>query len=249
MSLYSIILLNNNRSKAYLQTLCAHGFKPQDAVVFSDGNPVMATKQTQICRLNGFRAFFDMQESIYQMLDKEEIQYTIVNDMNPNSKISEKAIASLSANYVLYSGPAGVILKPNIINLGKRIIHAHPGILPQFRGSTTIYYSLLIKGKAGCSVILLDEGIDSGFLLFSKEYQLETGFLDYDTIVDPLVRAETLLEMFEYAQGNISILDTNMQNGKPNTFFIIHPLLKHLAMLKASGVSKTEIQTLLEGKK
>jgi methionyl-tRNA formyltransferase len=94
----------------------------------------------------------------------------------------------------------------------------------------------------GCSVILLDEGIDSGLVLFSREYALNDGFLDYDITVDTIVRTETLLELFERANGNIASITPQKQIGEPNTFFIIHPVLKHLATLKASGASKEMVR-------
>ena len=242
---YSLILLNNSRSKAYLQTLCAFGFKPTDAIVFSDGNPVPASKQVHMCRLVGFRARFNMMESIYQTLERENISYFKVDGLDPNCEKSEAAISALSEDYVLYSGPAGVILKPNILNLGKKLIHAHPGLLPKYRGSTTIYYSLLLEEKAKCSVIVLNEGIDCGLVMFSKEYILEKCFLDYDVTVDSIVRAETLLELFESTDGNLALAKLSEQEGKANDFYIIHPLLKHLSTMKASGVPKHIIREML----
>jgi len=238
---YSVILLNNNRSKAYLQTLCAYGFYPEDALVFHDGSAAASSTQTHFLGLSGFRASFNMQESIFQTLKKEKIPYKTINSIDPNSEESIRSVASLAADYVLYSGPAGVILKPKLLNIGKRLMHAHPGMLPKYRGSTTIYYSMLLENKAGCSVIFMDEGIDTGTILFSKEFKLGDGFIDYDVTVDCIVRAETLLEMFEKTKGDLATIDAKIQKGTPNTFYIIHPVLKHLSISKASGMAKAEV--------
>ena len=47
---------------------------------------------------------------------------------------------------IIYSGYGGVILKEKVLSQGKKFLHVHGGFLPQYKGSTTNYYSILNEG-------------------------------------------------------------------------------------------------------
>ena len=49
-------------------------------------------------------------------------------------------------------------------------MHVHSGKLPEYRGSTTLYYSLLEKNKVAASAIMINEGIDTGDIVYFKEF-------------------------------------------------------------------------------
>ena len=83
-----------------------------------------------------------------------------------NSKIVINEVSKITTNYIVYSGPGGTILRKDILSQGKEFIHVHPGWLPKYRGSTTIYYSMLISFEVGASIILFKEGIDEGPILY-----------------------------------------------------------------------------------
>jgi methionyl-tRNA formyltransferase len=138
----------------------------------------------------------------------------------------------MTSDYIIYSGPAGVILRDEILNAGKVFIHAHPGLLPEFKGSTTVYYSMLLKREIGCSVFAMNREIDCGEILLMKTFPVPMVPVDFDMVVDPLVRAETLLEWL--ASEDL----TKISNGTGNTFYIIHPVLKHLARIKNLPLQK-----------
>ena len=104
---------------------------------------------------------------------------------------------------------------------------ANPGLLPKFRGSTTIYYSLLSKSKIGCSVIFLEEGIDKGPILYKKDYHIKEKDIDFDYVLDPLIRTKTLIEFFQ--KKKINPVKQN-RDEQQITFYIIHPVLKHLSI-------------------
>ena len=84
------------------------------------------------------------------------------NCSDPNAEETISIIKALKQSVIIYSGPAGAILKETVLNLGKKFLHVHPGIVPKFRGSTTIYYSLLKEGTVGASAFFMDRKIDQG---------------------------------------------------------------------------------------
>ena len=113
----------------------------------------------------------------------------------------------------------------------KKFLHIHPGKLPEYRGSTTIYYSLLQTNKVAATAIFLNEEIDKGNIICSKEFKFDFDAKLIDLVFDPLLRAEVLLAAIKLLSKDKNCEKT--QNSLMGTdYFIIHPILKHLAILK-----------------
>jgi len=237
---FSMLLINNNRSKAYLQNLILNNFIPSKVILLNDNNVTLEehtdndklmrkdTSQKFIRKLDDLDISFDEKEHILKTIEKNNIEYCLVDSLNINSKEVIEKVREINDEYIVYSGPGGSILRSEILSLGKKFIHVHPGWLPKFRGSTTIYYSLLLESKVGCSVIFFKEGIDEGPILYQKEYKIEEKGIDFDYVLDPLVRAKTLVEFF-YTDEIIPIKQND--NEETSTFYIIHPLLKHISII------------------
>jgi len=189
------------------------------------------TKQSflRFCPITGL--CFDEKESVTSTLVKSNISFDVLSTIDPNNDEVVDAVKRLPADDCIYSGAGGTILKQNIFRTGKRLIHAHPGIVPKYRGSTTIYYSLLLENKIGVTLMSMNEKLDEGDVLLQKEYDYVTGG-DLDYVIDPCVRAHTLIEWLKTDGESCS------QTNDGNVFYIIHPLLKHLAILKSHRVDK-----------
>lgn len=240
MTKFSMLLINNNRSKAYLQNLIKNNFVPQKVVLLNDTNVTLVehtendkliskdTNQKFIRRLDDLNIEFDEKEHVSTTLENNKIDFIVVDDLDINSDAVIRAVSTIEEKYIVYSGPGGSILRNEILSLGKKFIHVHPGWLPKYRGSTTIYYSLLFDSKVGCSVILFEEGIDEGPILYRNEYSINEKNIDFDYVLDPLVRTKTLIEFFneEY------IKPIKQSEDDTTTFYIIHPLLKHISIIQ-----------------
>ena len=243
MNRFGMLLINNNRSKAYLQNLLKNGYKPSKVVLLSDrhadlpeyteNDKLMSRDTTQkfIRRMENLNIEFDEKEHVLTTLSRYGIEYSTVDTIDVNSEIVISEISKLPDEYVVYSGPGGTILRADILSQGKKFIHVHPGWLPTYRGSTTIYYSMLARASVGCSVILFEEGIDEGPVLYKQEYTITDKNVDFDYVLDPLVRAKALIEFFK--QERIEPVPQNCEEVA-NTFYIIHPFLKHCSILKYS---------------
>jgi len=238
---FSMLIINNNRSKAYLQNLIKNNYIPEKIVLLNDSNVSLPehtendlgmsknTSQKFIRRLNDLNIEFDEKEHVLQTIKQHNIDHCILDTLDINSTAVISEMKNLSTEYVIYSGPGGSILRKEILSLGKKYLHVHPGWLPKFRGSTTIYYSMLLNSEVGASVIIFEEGIDEGPVLYKKNYKINEKGIDFDYVLDPLVRARTLIEFF--ALNNVS-LEIQGENNHANTFYIIHPLIKHFSVLK-----------------
>jgi methionyl-tRNA formyltransferase len=237
---FSMLLINNNRSKAYLQNLIKNNFIPSKIILLNDKNVTLAehtendklisadTKQKFIRKLSDLKISFDEKEHVFKTIENNEIEHVLLDTLDINSIEVINEITKIEQEYIIYSGPGGTILRKDILSKGKKFIHVHPGWLPNYRGSTTIYYSMLFESKVGCSVIIFEEGIDEGPVLFRKEYSISQKSIDFDYLLDPLVRTKTLIEFFKTKKINPIKQD---DHNKASTFYIIHPMLKHISIL------------------
>jgi methionyl-tRNA formyltransferase len=141
------------------------------------------------------------------------------------------AVTSLAQPYLIFSGPAGAILRKQLFATGKKFIHVHPGRLPEFRGSTTIYYSLLAENKIEATALLLNEVIDAGPVIGRATFVPPLDRRTIDGEYDAEMRASLLVSvMHKFAQRGC-FDEIKQQSGAGETFYIIHPVLKHLAIL------------------
>ncbi len=244
---FSVLLINNNRSKSYLQNLIKNGFVPKKAIVLNDAHVRLAehTQNDKLISLDTTQKFirylkdldieFDEKEHVIKTLKENHIDYVLVDTLDVNSQEIIEELENIKEDYILYSGPGGTILRKEILSKGKKFIHVHPGFLPKFRGSTTIYYSMLHDSTVGCSVILFEEGIDEGPVLYKNTYKIKEKNIDFDFALDPLVRTKALIEFFESKNLKAQKQD---EDDKSNTFYIIHPLLKHLSIIKHNKEQK-----------
>ncbi|MDA3892341.1 MAG: formyltransferase family protein [Salinivirgaceae bacterium] len=237
---FSMLLINNNRSKAYLQNLIKNNFIPKKVILLNDKNVTLVehtendklmakeTSQKFVRHLADLNISFDEKEHILRTIENNNIEYCLVDNLDINSKEVIEKVKEIDDEYIVYSGPGGTILRTEILSLGKKFIHVHPGWLPKFRGSTTIYYSMLLESKVGCSVILFEEGIDEGPILYQQEYKINEKEIDFDYVLDPLVRAKALVEFFK--TDSIKPISQDYSDDA-STFYIIHPLLKHISII------------------
>lgn len=225
-----LILAPSFRSRAYVQMLVARGLRPGlvihipgreaewhgpadvlvnfganvESLLFRPGEPARATAAQQ-----GWPA------------------HELTNpDVNSPESIDE--ISALTPHVMVYSGLAKVLLKERLLATGKRFLHVHGGYVPAYRAATAFYFGLLREGRLGESAIWLDEGIDTGPVLMREWYEPISG-LDVDRIQDPVARADLLIRVLRHRCDTGSYPETPT-SGPSETHFIIHPVLKHLAL-------------------
>jgi methionyl-tRNA formyltransferase len=226
----SIICANTTRTKAYLQIMLKNNiFINKCYILTSDLEKLIERNKISIIRKKN-KKYFDESESILYTLKKYNIEYEILNTENINDDIVLDKIKEMKEEYIIYSGFGGQILKSELFKYNKKFIHVHSGILPQYRGSTTFYYSILNEKKCGATAIFLNENIDEGNIIFEKEFDVPKENVDFDHIFDPFIRAEVLKEALKRYIKNKKF-DEKPQNKKnENIYFIIHPILKYIAI-------------------
>lgn len=138
--------------------------------------------------------------------------------------------ADLSVKVLIFSGYRTGILRKAAFDIGKRFLHVHGGYVPDYRGSTTFYYSILSNGMMGASAIWMDSGIDTGPVLARRQYSVPQG-IDIDNVLDPLMRADTLVNVLTHRSQTGEWPETERLSARNGEIFHkIHPVLKHLAL-------------------
>lgn len=217
----AMLCISNNRTQFYLNALVKDGFYPAFLIILENqSKEVLPGQRTS-----------DLEVTFIQNVRKLKIPYRVVPTSDVNSTIVVDAVQTRPESYFIYSGPGGVILRKNLLDTGKQFLHVHPGRLPMFRGSTTLYYHILTEGRCAASALFLKEKIDTGPVLAVKEYPLPTRGTDLDYVYDPQIRAELLSETINnyLKDGHFTMLSQDIEKGE--TYFIIHPVLRHIAQL------------------
>ncbi len=164
----------------------------------------------------------------------KDLEVTLVELPKPDihHESNLKLIAEAQARILIYSGFGGVILRDPVLNLGKRILHVHGGLLPFYRGSTTFYYSFLVDGKMGVSALWFGRKIDAGPILATRTF-IPPKYLDIDRVVDPMARADLLSNvLLDYAKSGYFPQGVPQNDHNARLYYVIHPVLKHIALCR-----------------
>jgi methionyl-tRNA formyltransferase len=250
-----IILAPGHRSNAYLQNLTKNKLIPSYALVMIKNRyEYLLTKlfpdklvamlqfvwQNEIMGLfrqknNDSKVYFNPHEPILYTVKRSKLSYDKIHASNCNDKKIIDAIRRRHEKVFIYSG--GGILKKEILGLGKKFIHVHPGIVPFYRGSTCFYYSIIKDRKLGATAFFMEKEIDKGKVIAQKQFK-KPNIKDIDNIIDPYIRSDLLVDVMRNYVSSGSIKSEPQNKNVGETYFVIHPVLKHLAILDCIRKSK-----------
>lgn len=224
------------RSSAYLQRLSHEGLRPDYVVMYG---PVMPAPKVE--RSTPFTA----EVGLYCPAVDIDLEAWLADSGWPVIRVEDKALdgaqlaetlISLAPKLLIYSGYGGQIV-PASLTSAYDVLHVHSGALPEYRGSTTLYYQLLEEGSCAATAILLDEQIDTGPVLYQKRFAMPPAGIDIDYLYDNAIRADVLCETLKCWQNGTLL--PQVQSAELPAYFIIHPLLKHLAILRVDLQAQT----------
>ena len=173
----------------------------------------------------------DTDIQLLKLLEDANIQYEISTNNDINSSEVVTKVKLREEMVFIFSGFGGVLLRDNILATGKKFLHIHGGYLPDYKGSTTNYYSLINENTIGASSIFLTKDIDCGPVLLRRKFPPPVQRVDIDHIYDSEARAKVLVETIQCYVANGQFNFELGRNEGGETFYIIHPVLKHLAIL------------------
>mgnify|MGYP001943740937 CR=1 FL=1 len=235
---------DTSRSRVYLQALRRHHLLPAHVIVLEDSSEDIFPGQFEHDRVSTNKiiddldhewseAQFDANLKIKDLLDELNVSYDVSNSKDINNLSVVGMVQNRPESVFIYSGFGGGILRDDILGTGKSFLHVHGGYLPDFKGSTTNYYSLISDDSLGASSLFLNAEIDSGSVLVRRKFSPPPNRKEIDHVYDSAARAKVLIETIQnYAESNEWKFElSEKDNNEGETYFIIHPVLKHIAIL------------------
>ena len=227
-----MVAADTTRTKIYLSELIDNNLKP---------NHILLLLADEGVQLAGQESSESATELI-KFIVRADIKYSIAtcSDINSNKVIEE--ISLRPEKVFIFSGFGGVILGEKILSTDKKFLHVHGGYLPEYKGSTTNYFSLIQENMMGASAIFLTKEIDCGPILLRKKFPAPIDRCKLDHEIDSRIRAFVLVECLQnYVSSGTWNFEVKENNGG-ELFFIIHPVLKHLAIMGGEQYNESNVQ-------
>ena len=242
MKLKGLLLLAGNtaRSQAYAQGMATTGYMPENVIIYG---PEKVNLPGQVDRVDSQRVGLDLftpdlNIPLKETCKKNRWPINILSCSNINDEEIVIAIKNIAPLLIVYSGYGGQLVGNRLLDLGIPFVHIYSGWLPGYRGSTTLYYSWIKENKCGASAIILSPVIDMGPIIARKRYPPPTIGIDPDYIYDSSIRTDLLLKVLRYYSENGRLPEPveQSESAKDKTYYVIHPVLKHLARLSNEEV-------------
>lgn len=220
-----IILTSDNRSKAYIQKLVKNNIILNDIILMNSNKPEKTYSKEIIQK--SLESGFDISIPVLETLRNNNLQFTEFEFVDINHLELVEYMKRSQIKYYLFTG--GGILKKEILTSGPKFIHFHPGIVPDYRGSTCFYYSIINDNNCGVTSFIMDEKLDTGDIIFQKTFP-KPNHQYIDEVFDPFIRSETMIDVI---QNNLINIGTHIKQNilEGETYFIIHPVLKHISII------------------
>ncbi len=142
---------------------------------------------------------------------------------------SADSIAILRENKIdlpIYAG-AGILRKPLIEAAPLGVLNAHMGLLPAYRGMNVSEWAAWNGDAVGCSVHLIDSGIDTGDILLVREVDISVAgnVIELRKLVDE-AQIELLGEVVRYVLATGKLPKRRPQSQSEGLqYFTMHPAL------------------------
>jgi methionyl-tRNA formyltransferase len=230
-----LIAADTPRSNAYVQAIAQCNIKINGTILFGeDSSQKLGQTKNFPSKKNIETPYYvpDFSISLLHGLNNVCDNIERITAAHVNDAIVERTITEFDPKLIIYSGYGSQLVGRRLLEKGIPFLHIHAGWLPEFRGSTTTYYHLLETERCGVSAILLANDIDTGPIIARKWFSKPPSGLNIDYLYDSAIRADLLADVLTYYGKNGRLPDAIEQNSEDgNTYYVIHPLLKHIAML------------------
>lgn len=229
-----MIAADTARTRAYVQALTQAGLCPNHVLLMQESSTGIekgAAGEEDEPGVDFLGLTFRESLPLVATLQRHGIPFTVIPSVDINSEPTRDALRQRAERVFIYSGVGGQILRQRVLNLGKRFLHVHGGYVPDFKGSTTNYYSLLAERQCGASAIFLTGEIDSGPVLLRRKFAPPPDRARLDHVYDPLYRARVLVDVMKH-HAQIGDWPSDAEGGGTGaTYFVAHPVLRHIAIL------------------
>jgi len=236
MKLDSVLLLASYtpRSQVYAQFLTRASLLPEHVIIFGTKGGELPGQRDKVdsVRININLFLPDFSEPLEKTIAKWRVDVHKIDAQDVNGPEIYESINRLKPKLIIYCGYGAQLISKKLLHMGIPFLHVHSGWLPDYKGSTTLYYSWLKENFCAVSAIILSEGIDTGSVVARKKYAVPPEGIDPDYIYDNVIRADLLVLVLKKYAGDKRFVNMVPQAGGGSVYYVIHPVLKHLARLR-----------------
>jgi methionyl-tRNA formyltransferase len=232
---------NTPRSQAYAQAFARRGIALDEVILFDRPGAAQPGKAKLAAPpdIPTTVPLPDPRIPLIESLDGLRAEVRRIEAESVNDPAILAAIETASPGLVIYSGYGGQLVSRELLSLEPPFLHAHSGWLPDYRGSTTVYYSLLAGEDCGVSVIDLVPAIDQGPVMARRRYPQPPAGVDIDYFYDSAIRADLMADVVAQWQEDGQLNPITVE-GNGADYYVVHPLLKHLALLSLEAENAGE---------
>ena len=164
------------------------------------------------------RCIDSITKTLLDWLDHDQIEYIISNDI----AIDDRVLSAISDETIGLSFGAAWIFKQEFIDLfNGNLLNMHGAQLPKNRGGGGFSWRIMQGDQAGVSLIhLVNEGVDTGDILFYKEYIYpETCKVPLDYLEYSVKKYNELLNTFFNKVMNEDLFKISPQDEKISSYW------------------------------
>jgi methionyl-tRNA formyltransferase len=202
----NLVLSETKRSLVYLREVVKNKFKINRIILYS-------------------KNYGD----VYQFIKSKNLNDLLIpcKTDNINSSIVNKKLKMNKSKINIISTYSGEIVKNSNL-LKNKLIHFHPGDLPKFKGSTTIYYSIILKKKICVTAFVMGKEIDKGKIIYKKYFKKPKNLQNIEKDFDNQIRVITLVDYLKKKKYKVAKV-----KDKYHPYFIAHPIIRQIALNKS----------------
>lgn len=162
-----LVLKEHPYGREMLRVLLERGFCP-DLIVEEDSPVADEERQKFLTRIAGQPA----PPTISDLITNLDIPCREVN--NHNDSACREMLKEFGSELVVLGGTR--IIRPHILAIPPRgTVNAHPGLLPQLRGSSSVGWALYKDLPVGSTVHFVEADIDTGPIIVRRELPIHQG--------------------------------------------------------------------------
>jgi methionyl-tRNA formyltransferase len=165
---YALLVMEEHPyGREMLRTLCARGHQPE--LVVEERSPAADLEREKfLARISGQ----PVPPKLAEILDGSNARQIRVADFNSND--CHRLLRAFEPELVVLGGTG--IIRPHLLAIPLRgTVNAHPGLLPDLRGSSSVAWALHKDLPVGCTTHFVDDGIDTGPVILQRRLEVRRG--------------------------------------------------------------------------
>lgn len=162
-----LVLEEHPYGREMLQALISGGFVP--SLVIQERSVVSEVEREKfLVRLDGY----PIAPTIAEQLEGLDTRRAVVDNHNSPDCI---ALIEAEAPDLLVLGGTRILKPPVFASVPRGALNAHPGLLPEVRGSASVAWAIHLDLPVGCTCHFIEKGIDTGPIVGRREIPVHRG--------------------------------------------------------------------------